>query len=128
MILIIEFIKLSKNDIITYIIFFFFVEIRKMLERLLTFLLNWYRLHCQKTLNGNEIVGPYTLVKYFCVETVRGDEYFVVKRKQLAMQSKFLDDCKVMGATEAAKIMDATLAKILYDHYGPKFIKDDNLR
>ena len=77
-----------------------------MLERLLTFLLNWYRLHCQKTLN----------------------EYFVVKRKQLAMQSKFLDDCKVMGATEAAKIMDATLAKILYDHYGPKFIKDDNLR
>lgn len=90
-------------------------------------LINWYRLHCQKTLNGNEIVGPYTLVKYFYVDTVHGDEYFIVKKKQLAMQLKFLNDCKIMSATEASKIMDVTLAKILHDHFGPKFIKDDNL-
>lgn len=90
-------------------------------------LLNWYRLNYQKTLNGNEIVGPYTLVKYFYVDTVRGDEYFIVKKKQLAMQLKFLNDCKIMSATEASKIMDASLAKILHDHYGPKFIKDDSL-
>lgn len=90
-------------------------------------LLDWYRLHCQKTLNGNEIVGPYTLVKYFEVEKVNGDEYFVVKKKQLAMMSEFQSNCNKMSVSEASKIMDATLAQILHDHFGPKFIKDDNL-
>ncbi len=90
-------------------------------------LLDWYRLHFQKTLNGNEIVGPYTLIKYFYVETVSGDEYFVVKRKQLDMQRTFQTNCNKMSVAEAIKIRDATLAKILHDHFGPKFIKDDNL-
>lgn len=99
-----------------------------MLERLLTFLLNWYRLHYQKTLNGNEIVGPYTPIKYFHVDVVDGDEYFVVKRKEIAMRKEFHQNCEKMSITEAGKIADVTLAKILHDHYGPKFIKDDNLR